>query len=174
MTAPVLTAYAQPSDLQAYCDWREVGELISDSTEQLSPIDQLTHPNVIKALNRGAGELESAFLVSGRYTIAQLQALTGNSLELLIGANCDLALYWIYNRKPLLNQEKWKLYREVHDTLIKKLQDGTNVFNVQVNIDAGTPQAKGLSTVEYAQSGLTAWYPGMHYFPTPRQQFNNG
>lgn len=171
---PTLTAYASPANLQAYCDWREVGELITDSNETLSGNDQTTNPILIELLNLGAGEIEANLMVSGMYTIAQLQALTGNSLELLIAMNCSLTLFWIYNRKPLQNQEKWKLYREMRKEALKDLSTGINVFNITANINAGTPEAKGLSTVEYADSGLVPYYPGMHYFPVPRSIMGNG
>lgn len=174
MPTPVLTAYATPANLQTYCDWREIGNLVKDANEEESANDQLTDPIIISCLNRAAGEIETALMVSGMYSIANLQALTGNSLEVLIGTNCDGALYWIYRRKPLMFPDKLKTYKEQFYETLEKLKTGENVFNLIANINAGTPEAFGLTIVEEARSGLVAYKPNMHYFPVPRQLFGNG
>lgn len=179
MAAPTLTAYANASDLQLYYDWREIGEVVSDSAEIISANDQTDPTNVygatiVRCLNRAAGEIEAAVMVSGMYTIAQLQGLTGNSLEKLKGANCDLAIVYLYKRKFMYNSDRLAAYKKETDELIEKLRNGTNVFNIPVNINAGTPEVTGLSTVEEANSGLIAYDPTMHYFPVPRSIFGNG
>ena len=174
MPAPVLTAYAGPADLQVYYDWREIGELCSDSNETLSANDQLTNPNVIRALNRGAGDIETNLMVSKMYSVADLTSLTGNSKEILIAMNCEMAIVYLFERKPLYNVDKLKAYREIKESRLKMLATGLNVFNLTAQISAGTPEATGLSVLQYSQSGLTAYHPGMHYFPVPRPIFGNG
>jgi hypothetical protein len=173
MPAPTLTAYASPSDLQTYYDWREIGEVCTDSQEQVSANDQQTNPNIIRALNRGAGEIEANLMVSGMYSITDLQGLTGNSKELLIGMNCDFCICFLFERKPFYNAEKLSTYRAVREDWAKKLATGVNVFNIAAQIQAGTPEVSGLSCVQYAQSGLVPYRPGMHYFPVQRGVFQN-
>jgi hypothetical protein len=173
VTPPVLTAYATPSDLQVYYDWREIGEVCVDNQELLSANDQINDPIVIRALNRGAGEIEAALLAGGIYSVADLQSLTGNSKELLIGINCDFAICILFERKPFYNAEKLETYREVRENWLKKLGTGINIFNLPGPIAASTPEASGLTAVEYANSGLTTYYPGMHYFPASRNVFQN-
>lgn len=174
MPPPVLTAYATPANWQAYTDWHEIGELISDSAELISANDQLTHPVVIELLNSAAGDIETSFMVSGMYAITDLTGLVGNSKEKLIRLNCERATFYLYRRKPLQFAEQLKTFREMTEHDLDLLRTGMNVFNIAAQINAGTPEAKGLSTVQMSQSGLTAYHPGMHYFPAPQSIFGNG
>ena len=176
MPGPTLTAYATPANLQTYCDWREVGDLCVDANEEISANDQLANPIIISCLNRAAGEIETALMVSGMYSLAQLAAILaagGNSAEVLVGTNCDGALYWIYRRKPLLFPEKLKAYKEQFYDTITKLKEGENVFNLAGNVSAGTPESFGPTIVEEARSGIMVYKPNMHYYPVPRTLFNN-
>jgi hypothetical protein len=179
MAAPSLTAYATPQDLQVYYDWHEIGELITDSNEVISANDQFDTSKqgcwvVIRALNRGAGEIDTNLMVSGMYSLTDLQNLTGNSKEKLIGINCDLAMCVLMERKPLWQQDKIEAYRKSREELLKNLRTGVNVFNLPAQINAGTPEVSGPSIAENANSGLVAYKPNMQYFPTDTPIYGNG
>jgi phage gp36-like protein len=70
-------------------DVRILGDLVSDSNTRVTVLQG----NVIlqQALDSAAGEIDSYALRGGRYTLAQLQGLTGQDQQFLFDLNCALA-----------------------------------------------------------------------------------
>jgi phage gp36-like protein len=168
-----MPAYATPADLQVAFDWHEIGDLISDSNEQLSANDQLTNPNVLAALAKASGDIDVNLMVSGRYSSTDLSTLTDNSLAYLKAMVCRIAMCYIMERKPMFKPEVVKAYREWVDSYLKKLASGVNVFNLPAQISAGTPEASGLTGVQYNcnELNLVTDPNRMHYFPKRQLPF---
>lgn len=150
-------AIATQADLQIYYDWREIGDLISDSTETISALDQVTAGNIYytrlgRLRDRAEGEVLSYLLTGGRYTEADIAALTGASKEILVGLICTFWMLYLLERKPLFRPDALEAKREETERLAKQLQSGANVLNIATAIDAGKPVAAGPSSTDYQQN----------------------
>lgn len=154
------TLYALPVDLHVRYDWREIGDLISDSNEQISVVDQITvgtTPNglLLQILSDAGGDVEAALLASGRYENTDLFDLAGNSASLLKRIICEIAIAYIYERKPFYKSERTEQYSKAKEGHLKRLADGVNVFNLPLLIEAGMPDVTGPSTIDYQNLNLT-------------------
>lgn len=150
-----MASYATVADLQDYFDWREIGDLISDSNEKISALDQVTTGNVyntrlLRFLQRASAELESVVLKGGRYSVTDLTGLTGNSLELLKAITCEFVMVYLYERKPFWNPERMESYRKVKTERLEKFAKGANIFNLPLVIEAGQASVTGPSTIDYS------------------------
>ncbi len=141
-------AYADPDDMMARYDWREVGELVSDNNEQADPVQLRTDPNLAAALADASGEVDSALLVGGNYTPDQLAELEGNSLARLKNIVCLIAIANLMNRRPLANWERYQTIKERVDLDLDKLRKGENILNIPGKAEAGLPSVGGYTTVE--------------------------
>lgn len=174
--------YATAVDMQSRYDWREIGDLISDSDEQISADDQLITTagtaggRLNDVLTDASGDVDTALLVAGRYATTDLTGLTGSSLNYLKRIVCRIAMCYLMERKPLFKPEVVEQYRKWTDKYLKQLQDGVNVFNLPGQVSAGTPEAAGLSTVQYDVNNLNlATDPArMHYYPNRQLPFGRG
>lgn len=148
-------AYATPADLQEYYDWHEIGDLISDSKECISALDQTTAGNMYNTrlqrfLDRASGEVEAAVLRGGRYTAADLAGLTGNARELLRGIVCEFVVLYLFERKPLYRPEVLEQFRKAKTERLTLLANGTNIFGgLPAVVEAGKPAIDGPSLVTY-------------------------
>lgn len=147
-------AYADPDDMMARYDWREVGELVSDNNEQADPVQLRTDPNLAAALADASGEVDSALLVGGNYTPDQLAELEGNSLARLKNIVCLIAIANLMNRRPLANWERYQTIKERVDLDLDKLRKGENILNIPGKAEAGLPSVGGYTTVEVKDLNL--------------------
>lgn len=72
-------SYAEPDDLFERFDWREIGEAVSDENNRGTLAELQADSKVLTALSDASGEVESALIVGGNYTVDQLGELSGNS-----------------------------------------------------------------------------------------------
>jgi hypothetical protein len=148
-------AYASAADLQEYYDWREIGDLISDSGEQVSALDQVTagnmyHTRLSRFLDRASGEVEAALLRGGRYTPTDLAGLTGNARELLRGIVCEFVVLYLFERKPLYKPDMLEQFRKAKTERLGLLASGTNIFGgLPAAAEAAKPAVDGPSLVTY-------------------------
>jgi hypothetical protein len=153
------TLYALPFDLQQRYDCREFGDLLVDGSEQADPLDQVTigtnaNRLLLQFLSDAGGDVEAALLAAGRYANTDLYSLTGNSLSLLKRIVCEIAIAYIFERKPMYRTEQLKAYRESKEQTLKMLASGKNVFNLPLVITAGAPEATGPTHSEYRSYNL--------------------
>lgn len=149
-----MAAYATPADMMLRFDRGDIGQLCSDDKNIVSPQDLPNNPVCLTALQDAAGEIEAALLVSNRYSVADLQALTGNSLSVLVSMNCLVAMRRLTDRRFGWNPEKSKAIREASDTQLEKLRKGENTFNIQAAMDAGEPVVDGPTMAQFDSIGL--------------------
>jgi len=149
-----MASYATPADLVKRYDWRTIGDLASDTGSQIAQGSIATDANVLACLADASGEIDSAVLSGGMYTATDLLALSGNGLAKLIRLTCQIAIVFLYERRPLLDPETAKAYREMNNDALERLRKGENVFDVAANIAAGLPSVDGPSTIDFNNLNL--------------------
>lgn len=159
-----MSSYATPADFLQRYDWRDVGDLVSDSSEQISPNDQLTNPILLQILQDASGDVEAALLRAGRYKTTDLTGLTGNPLALLKRITCEIAIAYLFERRPLFNVERMEQYQKFREGHLKRLASGENIFNLTAVLQASTPLSEGLTTVGYQSLNLVRDRV-THYYP---------
>lgn len=142
-------AYATVAQLLERYDLRTIGDLAADNNTQVSSGALPTDPNVLAALNDASGEIDSALLVGGMYTPAQLEALAGNSQFKLVRLCCRIAIVFIHERRHLLEADELEKYEKINNDALARLRKGENLFDIAANVGAGKPSVDGPSTVEY-------------------------
>lgn len=156
-----MASYATVADLQDYYDWREIGDLVSDSDEQISALDQVTsspanlyNTRLVRFLSRASGEVESVVLRNGRYSVSDLTGLTGNNAELLRGIVCEFVMLYLHERKPLYKPQELEAWRKARIERLDLLGSGKNIFNLPLVVEAGLPEATGATTLQYQDLNL--------------------
>ena len=131
------TSYATPTQFLMFKDYRLIGDLVLDTGVRATSSALLTDDNVQNALNWASGEIESACLTGDKYTVADLQALTGMSQALLQGLVCDLAFWKLLTRRypTMAVTEEYRAAMEK----LEKLRFGERIFALQAQGDAGLP-----------------------------------
>lgn len=133
-------AYATASDLLDRKDWHTVADLATeDAQNPLTRTQTLNSAIVAAALDSASGAIDAALQQGGRYSPSDLAALTGNSLAYLKHLTCEIAMAYLFSRKPNYMIERYKAALDLHDAYLERLRKGENVFNVTENIEAGTP-----------------------------------
>lgn len=160
-------AYASASDLTARYDARTVGDLAADDSVRVLPGAMAADANITAALDDASGDVEAALVVARRYTVAQLEALTGNSLAKLKRVTCDIAMAYLLGRRPAFNPDLLGTMREMADGYLDKLASGENVFNLDDPKDAGLVTIDGPTKLQY--NTLNLWRDRTrHTFPRRR------
>ena len=149
-----MASFATPAQMFERHDVRLINDLANDDNARQSRIELLTNANVLTALADASGAIESALLVSGRYSTDDLEGLTGNSANLLERMTADIAMYYIYDRKPSLRPEEMDRYREVTNQHLEALRKGVNIFNLADAVTAGKPTIDGPTSVDYQRLNL--------------------
>jgi hypothetical protein len=135
-------AFATAQDMLDRIDNRWLFKLVLDTGIIATEAQFLASPRTAACLSDGAGIIVAHTLQGGRYVTADLLALTGDSLGLLIRMNVDLAaaLYGESRQVPLKDIEQTVPGYGRAMALLQQLQLGNVVFDVQTAIDAGSPK----------------------------------
>lgn len=131
------TPYASGSDLVIKRDWRTVGDLITDDDTRPANAAAVAASSVVAdAMLTASGEIESSCYYGGRYSTADLTALTGAGQALLKQICCDLA-FWILKkrRSPSVNPDQVSGAMEAFEKL-DKLRLGEKIFPFTETADA--------------------------------------
>lgn len=140
-------AYATSADLLLRKDSREIGDLVSDNNDRVPESELSANTKLTAALSDASGDVNAALLAGGRYTVAQLEALTGDSLSYLKRIVCEIAMYYLLVRRPDLNRDTLEYYRDMRETLLGMLKTGADVFNIEASIGASLPEVDGPTTL---------------------------
>lgn len=146
--------YATVAQLLERFDSRTIGQLASDSNVDVAGVDLPTDPRVLAALNDASGDIDSALLVGGMYSTDNLAGLSGNSNYKLIRLTCQLAMLYLYERRPMYDPDTVKAYRDMSQEALDRLRKGENVFDISANLQAGVPSVDGPTAVEYRELNL--------------------
>lgn len=146
-------AYATVAVLIQQFDARVIGDLVADTGTRVTGASLLTDDNAEYALSRASGLINAAVQFGQRYTPAELAALTGDDQALLQGLTADLAFVFLCQRRGVVSP----LYEECakrSEEILKQMRDGEMVFNVGLDVGAGTPNTTFPSSVQYQTLGL--------------------
>ncbi len=166
-------AFATGSDLVSRYDARLVSDLVTDAGETLPAGEVTTHANTLAALEDASGEIVVALNNGGRYTEAQLEALTGYSLQHLKRVCCDIAMALLMKRRPIVQEERAEGIAKQSREHLRSLADGKNVFGIPEVIDAGTLDLSTPSTVQIEDLNLLTERMS-RFFPNTSQRMPRG
>lgn len=158
-------SYADGDDLVSRYDIDMIRDLATDR-ESVSREGIVTEPRVLTALADASGEVEVALRAGGQYTVAQLQSLTGNSLNHLKQIVCGLAIAALFRRRPEAAERNYieDITRDAREAL-RALKRGENVFGLEAAIDASVPELTGPTAIDITnRNDLSSRME--RYFPT--------
>jgi phage gp36-like protein len=151
-----MALYASPSDIIARKSSTTLGQLCSDSGTAVTPSGLQSDGNLDMALQDASGAIDAALMQSGRYTAEDLEglaSLSDNSASYLSRICCDIAMAYLFARKPTFSVEQYKQYQDLADQHLERLRKGEHVLFIQRNIDAGTPKYSQTSVEAIEQQG---------------------
>ena len=120
--------FVNGDDLLARGDRRDIAELAVDSESPVDDVAISTHANVLVALEDAEGEVIANLLAGGRYTTAQLEALTGSALSFLKRMICEIALLHLYRRRPSWKPDLLEAYKKLAEMYLERLAKGDAIF----------------------------------------------
>lgn len=130
--------YATVADVITQCDVRTLGDFLSDTGTRLAQQEVEDSEFLIDALGQASGDLEAACMAGGRYTLADLQALTGNSRRILANVVVGLTLEQVFDRRPDRKPPGLGLRKvEKAHTRLESLRKGEWIFALKEQADAG-------------------------------------
>ena len=129
------SAYATNADFLERYDARTVGDLLSDQGKRLQPSSISGSTRLTALLQQVSGEIEVAAVAGKRYQPEDLTALTGNAQQFLVGMVCDLALWRLLNRRPMIQQMPLQCQQAFQ--LLELLRGGERIFPTDEAADAG-------------------------------------
>lgn len=160
-----MAAYATAADLIARKSSATLGALASDSDTEVAEGSLASDPKITAALLSASGAIESALVVGGRYTAAQLASLGTNANAYLVHMTCEIAMAYLYARKPTFFSDEYKAALDLQDTYLERLRKGQNVFNIDENVAAGAPSYASPSVAEVDSLGLIVDRARARYYP---------
>jgi len=134
-----VTAYALPADLIARKSSQTLGQLVTESGTAVSAANLLSDAVLQAAIDSAAGAVDAALLQAGRYIPSDLQGLSGNSQAYLVHIVCEIAMAYLFARKPTYRTDDYEAQLKIHDLYLERLRRGENIFNIQKVVNAGTP-----------------------------------
>lgn len=160
-------AYATSEDMLARYDANSLGDLCSAADDGQPEIDLASSKRMTTALEQAAGYIQAACFVSQLYSEADLAALTGPSLELLKGLNCQLAMAQLMLSRPekYVGSDAIKDLREDAESYLTMLKKGERLFDLPAQQDAGLPTIDGPTALEIQRLNLLPTRT-RNYFPS--------
>lgn len=162
-----MASYAAVSDLIKRYDVRDIADLASDTGDAVDTASLAADANILAALADASGDIDSALLAGNRYTTDDLEGLTGNSLAKLVRLTCDIAMAFLLGRRPAHDPERLKAFEERARLLLERLRKGENVFDLDPQKDAGTPDIS-FQTPSTVQANDLVRDRVRHYYPARR------
>lgn len=147
-------AYASASDLMARYDKNDVLALASDTGVAIEESEAAANDVITAALDDASGDIEAALVHAARYSVADLEGLTGNSLAKLKRLVCARAMYYLLERRPAWSPERTEQFDKMTRDGLERLRKGENVFNLDEHKEAGLPSVDGPTTLDFDQLNL--------------------
>ena len=147
-------AYASVADLTLRHDPRLINDLSNDEGVRQSRGDLQTNSRVVTALSDASGAVTAALVVGDRYSVTDLESLTGDDQSLLKRIVCDIAMSFLYDRRPSLNADEYERYNKMAERHLNRLRKGDAVFNIKANRDATKVTLDGPTTTDYNRLNL--------------------
>lgn len=144
-------AYATGDDLAARKDINTICDLASDDNAPVDIGNVNTNANILAALADASGEVDSALLVGGIYTPADLASLTANSAAKLKRITCEIAMAFLFARRPKYDEDGYDKALERAEKWLERLRKGERVFEVtdEDPADGTLPSIDGPTVATY-------------------------
>ncbi len=152
-----MTAFADGDDMIARYDARTLGDLCSDDGTRVAPASIPANTKVTTALSGATGEILAAVRRAGRYSVADLEGLTGESLAYLKDITCAFAWWRLWRRRAYtktdegMRKSAYEDYREK----LEQLRGGDEVFEVDDVVSAGKPKVETVTRAEIRDQWAT-------------------
>lgn len=133
-TTPLLSV----TEFLLRADKRSVARWVSDTGAPVAAADLATDLVLLAHIRDAEGEVESACLVKGLYTAADLAGLSGRSQGKLFRLITRIAVCLLYERRPGFAESDQPpfFYQQAMEDL-EKLSRGERIFSYQEHADAG-------------------------------------
>lgn len=164
-----LTPYATQADLLARYDARTLGDWAGDTGSRIDPVSLQTDPTLLLCLQDASGDIESACLVSERYSPADLNILTNQSKALLKRLTCDIALGYLSSRRPDVDNPYGVQYALAMEKL-EQLRNGQRIFSLLEQGQAGIVD-DAVETPDDVQARNMTTNIGRRYFGRRSNQY---
>jgi hypothetical protein len=131
------TGYCTVAQMLTFCDPRPLCDLCSVDETRLTAAALQTNPILLANLLASSGVFESAATTGGRYTPADLAALTGAGqalLQRLVAKHAEGEIYRI-RKQPLPDEDYDEIVRP--GGWLSMLENGERIFPFQETQDAG-------------------------------------
>lgn len=152
------TAYASASDMLEFFDLRTIADLINDQGNRTggspdpTPSTVMANTKLLKALKAGAGWIEAACLRSQRYSAIDLHALDGVSREMLNQLNCQLAMAFLFQRRP--DKGPLPQFATMAFQMLEAIANGERIFSFEEHEAAGNPNEQVMSEQDWDHLAL--------------------
>lgn len=153
------TAYCTAAQVVVFFDWRTLARLLSDTTTPLASSAAVqADANLAALLKAASGRLEAACFRGGRYTTADLAALTSsyNGGQFLAKLVAGLTVSDCYERRPDPGRKLPDLAVQA-EALIKQLEEGEAIFPFQETADAGVVSHQTITQAQIAARRDKVW-----------------
>ena len=140
MSTPISSSisYATPEDIRLAHDFRQCGDLLNDDGTRVTTEATFdANSKVQAALRKGVFIIEAACFRGNKYSVADLQALTGVARDGLVDLNVELA-WWKLNLRRF-NKMEIPPETAFAFSLIDALNSGEKIFPLQEQASAGNP-----------------------------------
>lgn len=163
-----MASYADGDDMIARYDSTVLGHLCADDGTPISEANLPANTKMTTALATATGRIDAALMAGDRYTAADLDGLTAESLAFLVDITCAVAFWLLWRRRPhtAQNDNQRKLSQEEAEQYLELLRTGVEVFTVSDNVAAGKPDIETISRVDLTDNwnlvvdrGRGKWLP---------------
>jgi phage gp36-like protein len=146
-----MSSWASPNDMIDRYDTRVLGQLVKDDGTREAVANLDVNNRLDKALKVGTGRMKAALRRAKRYTVADINALAGETLEFRKDICCSLAFWFLWRSKPWTehSSEAQRAAREDAEAYLEMLKSGEEIFEgVTATEDAGIPEVTGVTRDE--------------------------
>ena len=139
----------QPAGNASTADWEAYIAALAVALEGTTPYST----NLAAALSGGSGQLESSLFISNRYQTADLQDLTGVSLEFLKDIVAPLAAMRLYRRRGGKKPDEVTTERYAESlVMLKNLETGEQILSFVQTEAAGLPENQAITAMQVIQN----------------------
>jgi phage gp36-like protein len=159
-----MASFATPAQLVQCYDFRMLGQLITDTGVAADEGDILANDITEAFLEQASGKIVMYAVQGGRYTEADLLAMTGMGAAILVRLTCDICI-WEFVLRRGLPVDAYPQVLEA-EKILAKLAKGDVVFPIPAVIAAGHAQSPELRVQTIVNNNMLV--DSVAYFPTRR------
>lgn len=158
MTTPISTSipFCSGPDIRSRHDFRQAGDLLNDDGTRVTTAAAFdANSEVTTGCMDASGMVEMYCLKGNKYSVAELQSLTGASRNLLVKICVELAWWGLWERrhagKPMLSTALWAF------SVCESLESGAIIFGIQEKATAGNPSNDFYTSADDQAAGRVAF-----------------